>query len=110
MSSKRDSPRAIYLIKEFETLAENKLNSKREKYGPLVGDSDWNLINRHLIDEFAEWFLAMYGKEWETYVTLMIQYILNRLDENSTDVETELFDIHNLVKLIYMVGKVQGKL
>lgn len=106
--SKDDAPEAIFALEEFERLADEKLFSRRERYGPLRGDSNWDNISGHLLDEFAEFIVAMYGENWKEACDVVHNFAKQRFEkENSKDITTELFDIYNLAKLIYMVGRVQ---
>ena len=108
--SLEDNKEAIIYMEEFKINADEKLQQAREKYGPLeCGEDSYDNINGHMIDEFAEWFVANYGSGWRSAVTYMVDQILERSKKpNQDDIAGELYDIRNMAMISYMCGKIKG--
>lgn len=103
-----DSPDAIKFLEEFEKRADEKLHLRRDKYGPLHGDTPFNKIIDHLFDEFVELVIALYPEYYEAIFDELKRYSVDRFKQDKgKDVEGELFDLHNIAKIAYMCGKIQ---
>ena len=104
------SEEAVAILKIFEERAEEKFNLRAERHGKFIGNTKTSTIMERLLDEVCELIVAFYDPaEFDSVLKLMrgsLDYIDRK--ESFDSVETELYDVRNLTRIMYVCGVNNG--